>query len=67
MGFVDRSIRIIVAAILVQLYIFDIVTGTAGMTLLLPAGILLLTSLYGLCPLYSLLKISSCSESTDAI
>ena len=52
MGNTDRIIRLIIAATFIALYFTDIVTGTAGVLLLILAGILVLTSVIKLCPLY---------------
>lgn len=59
MGNVDQIIRFLVAAIIVALYVTEIVSGTFGIVLLLLAGALVLTSLISFCPLYLLLGLSS--------
>jgi len=61
MGNVDRIIRTIVALAIVLLYNYDVITGTLGIVFLILAGILLLTSLIGFCPLYVPFGLSSCS------
>ena len=53
MGKIDRIIRIAIAAVLVALFFARTVTGWLGVILLVIAGIFLLTSLVGICPLYS--------------
>ena len=52
MGGTDRIIRLFVAALLVALYGFDVVTGTLGVIALILAGIFVLTSFVSFCPLY---------------
>ncbi len=52
MGRVDRIIRFLFAAVVAVLFFTDVISGTLGIVLLVLAGILLLTSLFGLCPLY---------------
>lgn len=52
MGNVDRAIRLIIAAIIVALYFFDVTSGTLAIVLLIVAGIFVLTSLVRVCPLY---------------
>jgi hypothetical protein len=52
MGFLDRSLRVIIAAVIAILFFTDIITGALGIVLLVLAAIFLLTSLLGLCPLY---------------
>ncbi|GAO29645.1 YgaP family membrane protein [Geofilum rubicundum] len=59
-GMTDRAVRIVIAAILVILYFSGVVTGTAGMTLLIVAAILLITGLFRICGLYALLGINTC-------
>ena len=60
MSVVDRSIRIIAAAIIAILYFTNNISGTLAYILLAFAGIFFLTSLAGVCPLYSLFGISTC-------
>ena len=59
MGEIDKSIRLIIAAIVVVLYFMNIIQGTFGIVLLAFAGIIALTSLVSFCPLYKLLGFSS--------
>lgn len=60
MGNADRFIRAIIAAIFGYLYFSGLVTGTAGIILLVVGGIFLLTSVVGNCPLYSVLGVKTC-------
>jgi hypothetical protein len=59
MGDSDRAIRIIAAGLILILYLLEVVTGIVGTILLVLAGILLLTSFAGICPLYSLFGINT--------
>ena len=59
MGTVDKVIRIVVAAIILVLYFTHVVTGTLAVILLILAGILVVTSLIGTCPLYMLFGLST--------
>lgn len=52
MGTIDKAIRIIIAVIIAALYFTDVLTGTLGIVLLILAGVFVLTSLIGFCPLY---------------
>lgn len=61
MGTLDRSLRITVAIILITLYFTNILVDFWGILALIVAGIFLLTSAVGNCPLYSIFGISSCS------
>jgi len=60
MGTADRTIRFLVAAIVVILYVTNVISGTLGIILLVVAGIFLLTSFISFCPLYTLLGLSTC-------
>jgi len=60
MGTTDKTIRIILAIVLIILFITVNVTGTLGYVLLAVAAIFLLTSFISFCPLYTLLGINSC-------
>jgi len=64
MGNADRIVRILVAAVLAGLYFGGIITGTIGLILVIVAGVFLLTSLAGVCPLYSLIGVNSCPRKT---
>ncbi|PBQ33696.1 hypothetical protein CNR22_18560 [Sphingobacteriaceae bacterium] len=59
MGTADSLIRVIIAAIIVALFAFKIISGTLAIVLLSVSGIFILTSFIGYCPLYSPLKIST--------
>lgn len=54
MGFIDRSLRLVLAAVFIWLYSGNVVTGTAGIVLLVLGGVFILTGIAGVCPLYSL-------------
>ena len=56
-GTADRIVRVILAIVMIVLYFQGIVTGFWGIVLLVLSGILLLTSLVSLCPLYLLFGI----------
>lgn len=56
----DKTIRIIIAAVVAGLYYGNIITGTLGIVLLVLAGVFVLTSLVSFCPLYTLFGISTC-------
>lgn len=59
-GSIDRTLRIIIAAVLVILYFTNVVTGTFGIVLLVVAGIFLVTSFVGTCGLYIPFGINTC-------
>jgi len=60
MGTIDQSIRLALAAVIAILYLIGIVPGVIGIILIVIALIFAVTSLIGFCPLYTLLKISTC-------
>jgi len=60
MGNIDRFIRILAAVIVAVLYFTNTITGTLAYVLMAIAGIFILTSFIGFCPLYSLLGINTC-------
>ncbi|HVT85164.1 MAG TPA: DUF2892 domain-containing protein [Chitinophagaceae bacterium] len=57
LGNADRSIRLLIAVVIVGLFFTNILTGTLAYVLLAVAGILLLTSLVSFCPLYAVFRI----------
>jgi hypothetical protein len=60
MGQTDKLIRIIIAAIIGVMYYLGHISGTLGLVLLILAGVFVLTSLIGFCPLYTLFGIRTC-------
>lgn len=62
MGNADRIIRMIIAAAIAVLYYQDIISGTLAYILLAVAGIFVITSIAGTCPLYSLIGINTCGS-----
>lgn len=59
MGAVDRTIRTILAVIMAVLVLTGTVKGTVGYILAIVAFVFLATSLFGFCPLYVPLGIST--------
>lgn len=62
MGSLDKGIRLALAAVFVVLYFTNVVSGTLGIVLLVLAGVFVLTSLIGSCPLYLPFKLSTKKE-----
>jgi hypothetical protein len=62
MGLIDRVIRILVAVIFIALFFAKVVTGIAGIILLVLAGVFILTSLFSICPLYLPFGISTAKK-----
>lgn len=59
MGTIDKVIRILVAVIIAILFFTKVLEGTLGIVLLILAGVFLLTSVVGFCPLYLPFKINT--------
>jgi hypothetical protein len=62
MGSIDKIIRVVLALVFAALYFTSTVTGTLGLALLVLAGIFLLTTLLGTCPLYVPFGINTCKK-----
>jgi len=65
MGTSDRIIRTLSAVVIVILYLTGVIGGTLALILGILAGVFLLTSLAGICPLYFPLKISTRGEKSN--
>lgn len=52
MGTTDKAIRILIAVVILALYFTNVISGTLAVILLILAGVFVLTSLIGTCPLY---------------
>ena len=52
MGTIDKSVRILIAAVVVLLFFTNVITGTLAYVLLALAAVFVLTSLLSFCPLY---------------
>jgi len=59
MGSDDRCIRIVIAALVAFLYFTHVISGTLAIILGIIAGISLLTSFIGFCPLYTVLGLNT--------
>lgn len=58
-GSVDKLVRLLLAIVLILLFYFEVLTGTAGIIALLVALILTVTSLINFCPFYSIFRLNS--------
>jgi hypothetical protein len=59
-GTTDKIIRFIIAAVIAILFFTNVIQGTLGIILLIFAGILVVTSLFSFCGLYTIFGISTC-------
>jgi uncharacterized membrane protein len=62
MGIFDRVLRIILAIVVAILIYMETLTGTAAIVLGVIAGVFLLTSIFGICGLYSVVGINTCKK-----
>ncbi|CAN5238372.1 DUF2892 domain-containing protein [soil metagenome] len=67
MGTLDKVIRLLVAFLIIMLFITNIINGAVAIVLLILAGIFILTSIIGFCPLYYPLGISTCRKKTNKV
>ena len=64
-GKIDVWVRIIIALIILILYWQGIIGDTLALILLIVGIVLLLTSLLGFCPLYTLFNINTCKRNKE--
>lgn len=62
MGGTDRLVRSLAAIAFIILYATGVVSGVWGITMLVFAGIFLLTSILSFCPLYLPFGLSTCCQ-----
>ena len=58
-GFADRIVRILGAALITVLVYLNIIQGVAAIILLLLSAVFVITSIIGICPLYSLFGLNT--------
>jgi hypothetical protein len=59
LGLIDKVIRILIAVVVIALFFTNVISGVSGIILLVFAGILVLTSLLGFCPLYTIAGLNT--------
>jgi hypothetical protein len=59
MGLIDKVIRVLIAVVIIALYFTNMISGLLGVILLILAGVFILTSLLGFCPLYLPIGLST--------
>jgi len=64
MGIADIAIRLFLAAVISILYITNAISGTFGVIALVIAGLFIITSFIGVCPLYSILGLTTRKKKT---
>ena len=55
----DKIVRVLIAVLFTVLFLNQLVTGVMGVILVILAGVFLLTSVVGTCPLYLPFKINT--------
>lgn len=65
MGPADRGIRILISIAVGVLWYTNVINGTLAIVLSILAGIFLLTSLVGFCPLYALFGMNTCPRKSN--
>ncbi|REJ81738.1 MAG: DUF2892 domain-containing protein [Bacteroidetes bacterium] len=63
MGKTDRMIRTMLAIVFLAFYALEVVTGFAGIVLIVLALVFVATSLISFCPLYLPFGLSTCRKS----
>jgi uncharacterized membrane protein len=61
-GKADKLIRLVVAALIITLYLTNVISGTLGIVMIVVAVVFALTALINFCPLYPILGISTCAK-----
>ena len=58
-GKADKIVRVLIAVLFTVLFLNQVITGVIGVILVILAGVFLLTSVVGTCPLYLPFKINT--------
>jgi hypothetical protein len=61
-GMFDRIARILVAIVIAILFFTHVISGVLGIVLMIFAGVFFVTALVGVCPIYSLIKVSTAKK-----
>lgn len=61
MGREDRMVRVLVAAVIVVLFLTNVISGVLASVLLALAGVFMLTSGVSYCPLYAPFGLTTCA------
>jgi Protein of unknown function (DUF2892) len=62
MGSTDKATRITLAVVIAILYYNQLISGTWAIVLGTISLVFIITSLFGVCPLYSILGINTCKR-----
>ncbi|WP_306642398.1 YgaP family membrane protein [Sanyastnella coralliicola] len=61
-GSIDRIVRVLIAILASMMYFSGLVSGILGYIVLAVGGIMLLTSITGVCPIYKMFGMSTCKR-----
>jgi hypothetical protein len=62
MGTIDRSVRVLVAVVIAALIVMGQISGILAIVLGILAGVFVLTSVIGFCPLYAPFGLRTCAK-----
>ena len=62
MGTLDRAIRVVIAVVIAVLYFNGYLSGLTATVLGIFAIIFIITSFVGICPLYTVVGLSTCKK-----
>lgn len=61
-GSADKIVRLLLAAIIIILYVFNVVSGLFGYILLALSAVFIITSLINFCPLWAIFGVNTCKK-----
>jgi hypothetical protein len=62
MGTIDRAVRVLVAVVIAALIVMGQISGILALVLGILAGVFVLTSVVGFCPLYAPFGLRTCAK-----
>jgi hypothetical protein len=62
MGTIDRAVRVLVAVVIAALIVMGQISGILAIVLGILAGVFVLTSVVGFCPLYAPFGLRTCAR-----
>jgi hypothetical protein len=62
MGTIDKLIRLFITLVIIILYFTNVIGGTLAVILFIIAAIMVITSIFGICPAWMLFGISTCKK-----
>jgi hypothetical protein len=65
-GSIDKTVRILIAALVLVLYFTNIISGILAIVLFIVAGILLVTAFINFCPIWHFLGITTRKKSIQS-